>query len=170
MNAQPINYFQRSYVIIVGLVRLHTIWFRNFDMLDRLGIKYTRILPEDLLFHIFLLQTFFFTAHVIFLNQFTTPPKDPIITYITLLFYWHQELCGLLYRHSIINSYIMDLKREIHINTRRASVLLTKIQKLQHFQLPKEVGYTNKGIIINFNNNLIRIGILDIFRIGNFWL
>ena len=62
----------------------------------------------------------------------------------------------------------MDLKREIHINTRRASVLLTKIQKLQHFQLPTEVGYTNKGIIINFNNNLIRIGILDIFRIGNF--
>ena len=55
------------------------IWFRVFDTSGRLGVQHTRIIPEYLLFRIFLLQTKLFFVYPYYMQteiQSTTNPNE----------------------------------------------------------------------------------------------
>ena len=56
----------------------------------------------------------------------------------------------------------MYLKGVIHLNTRRASVLIPKVSILKMAHYPWNWMVSNKGIILKCENDLICIVILDI--------
>ena len=64
----------------------------------------------------------------------------------------------------------MDLKGDNCGNTKCVYVLLTQGQYLQIFWLTMEVGYHNKVIIPNCNNDIICLGLLNVSRIDYFGL
>ena len=66
--------------------------------------------------------------------------------------------------------YVMDLKGVIRTNTDVPPFHSLYVISFKMADYPRRWVMTNKGIILNYKNDLICLGLLDIFRIGYFGL